>query len=150
MMMIALIVKIEVIYICYLVAFTLIFMYLVCPKACKEVIKECVNNTYCAKIRETFYKECENVLRWDGNSTKPNCTDECKELGRNAEKYPIIKHIKCCIDDGMMNVALRKRNMEILCGTKLESSEECQNKRKACEHIRAKEDNLDHPGMHRT
>ena len=127
-------------------------MHLVCPKACDEVRKQCANNTDCRMMRETIFKECQNVFNWDGNSTKPNCTDGCMEWVHNREKHPIMKQLKCCIDDedDEIDIGLMKISLETLCGTKLDSSEECQNKRKACEHIRAKEDSLDHPGKHRT
>ena len=99
-------------------------------------------------MRETVFKECKNVLHWDNyNLPKPKCTDECKKLARSTGRRPIMKHMMCCINNGndLMNLTLIKRNMKTVCGTKIDS--DCENKKKACEAIRAKEDNTDHTGI---
>ena len=66
------------------------------------------------------------------------------------EKHPIIRHLKCSTadEDDQMNITLRRKNTETLCGVKLYTSDECQNKKKACENIKSKEDNIDHTGSH--
>ena len=124
-------------------------MHLVCPKVCNEVSKQCTNNTDCRKMRETIFKECKNILSWDGNLPKPNCTDECMKWVNSTEIHPIMKHLMCCISDkdDQTDNALHKRNLETICGAKLDSG--CQNKKKACEAIRAKEDNIHHRGIHK-
>lgn len=104
--------------------------------------KQCTSDTNCDKILEAYSKECENVINWDGNSTRPNCTDECKQWIQIRERNPITKHLKCCVcdEDDEMDCAMKKRNIEALCGVMLDSSDECQNKNKSCKDIRAKED----------
>ena len=126
-------------------------MNLVCPKRCGEVMKQCANNADCKKRQEYDFKECASVRNWDGNSTKPNCTSRCKELFQTKEKHPIIRPLKCCTldEDDQMNITLKRKNMETLCGMKLYNFDECQNREKACENIRSKEDNIDHTGIHR-
>ena len=115
---------------------------------CNEVSKQCTNNTDCRRLREKSFKECKNILYWDGNLPKPNCTDGCKKLMHSAGRQPIMKHMMCCKSDGndSMNFTLIKRNLKTVCGAKIDS--DCENKKKACEAIRAKEDNTGHTGSY--
>ena len=108
------------------------------------VIKQCTNNSDCNKLLNKFYIECKDVLSWNANSSNLKCTDKCKAILKSRTLFPKVENLDCCIcdDDGC---TLRRRNMEILCDTKLESSEECQNKKKACENNRPK---LDHRGSY--
>ena len=117
-------------------------------------MKLCANDADCKKRLENSIvdEKCASVIDWDGNSTKPNCTGGCKEWFRSREtreRHPILRQLQCCTpdEDDQMNITLKRRNIEILCGIKLYSSDECQNKRKACEIIRAK-DNVDHTGSY--
>ena len=110
--------------------------------------KRYTNNTDCRKMRETVFKECKDVLHWDGNLPKPNCTDECKKLAHSTESHPIMKHIMCCKndEDHLMNLTLIKKNMKTVCGAKIDS--DCENKKKTCEFITAKENNIGHTGTY--
>ena len=88
------------------------------------------------------------MLAWDGNSTKPQCTEECKTMINNRKLFTKMEQMDCCMCDKDKH-CIKKKNVEILCDIQLDRSDECQNKKKICEDIRAKESNLDHRGIHR-
>ena len=120
---------------------------IVCPKSCEEAFKQCMDDIDCNESLNNISKECKNVLSWDGNSTKPQCTDECKTMINHRKLFPKMEQMDCCMCD--KDNCIKKRNVEILCDIKLDRSDECQNKMKVCEDIRATESNLDHKGIHR-
>jgi len=102
-----------------------------------------MNDTKCTETWANFNAACSEAELWDGNSSMPICTEECKkrldELGQNA----ISKHIKCCNCGDDENVTetmmcnLVKRNIEELC--ELTFLEDCQLYKTACEHERSTE-----------
>ena len=123
--------------------FFLLYTAVVCPQTCTVAREQCHNNSDCNKLLNMFYMECQDVLILDANLSK--CTDECKALLKSRKlHFPKIELLDCCICDDD-NCSIQKRNMETLCDIKLDSAEECQNKRKVCEEYnRAK---LDHRGI---
>ena len=118
--------------------------FIVCPQSCKVASEQCTNNSDCNKLLNTFYMECKDVLLLDTNSSNLKCTDGCRALLKSRKLFPKIEHLDCCICDDD-DCRLQKRNMETLCDMKLESSEECQNKRKACEEYNRPK--IDHRGI---
>ena len=114
-------------------------LHLVCPKPCRVVIGQCINNTDCNNSRNNLLDKCKDVLSWDGNSSKPHCTDECKTSINNRKLFPVLEDADCCTCDDN-DCSLQKRNVETLCDVKLDSSDKCQNKKKACEDKGPKHD----------
>ena len=70
------------------------------------------------------------MLSWDGNYGRPRCTDKCKAIAK-----VFHKRLDCCIC-GEDECVLRKKNVEVLCDTILDS-QECKVKKKTCEDTRA-------------
>jgi len=55
-----------------------------------------MNDTKCTETWVNFNAACREVNLWDGNSSMPTCTDECKKAIDKLEQNFISKHIKCC------------------------------------------------------
>ena len=107
---------------------------LVCSHSCDKVRSICTNNTDCNMIWNKYYTYCDGVISWDGNSTIPMCTDECKRWIEELEDNPIGKYIKCCYcnKENEVECIRERRNVAIVCDVDFNHVKDCHNNEELC------------------
>ena len=114
-----------------------VLFYVVCSHSCDKVRSVCTNNTDCNMIWNKYNTYCDGVILWDGNSTMPTCTDECKKWTKELENNSIGKYIKCCYCDKENDVekmqCIRERqNVAIVYDMEFNHVKDCHNDEELC------------------
>ena len=107
---------------------------LVCSHSCDKIRSICTNNTDCNMIWNKYNTYCDGVISWDGNSTIPMCTDECKRWIKELENNPIGKYIKCChcTKENEVECNRERRNVAIVCDVDFNHVKDCHNNEELC------------------
>ena len=80
----------------HLYKYLLFYSYIVCQHSCHKVVSHYSNNTECVMVWANYHDKYKEIISWDGVSTMPMCSSECKRWIDELDSNPIGKYLKCC------------------------------------------------------